>query len=333
MSRFYLRLKAGALRQVYKLLITLSLRWGPSTLRPSFTCTIPTTVAKEKGTIDLVFFTPEGYPNKPTRSSGYPLLVNFHGGGFCIGDPREDAIWTAAAARQTNAVVVSVGYRLAPEYPFPIGLEDCVDALTYLGANAKEFALDAKRTAISGFSAGGNFSFSVPLRFQSAPPEAQDKVDLRGIVSFYPVLDYTLKHEDRLASNIRPETELPKMLPDLFDASYAYPAEGFNFMSPYVSPGLAPDDMIRKLPDDIVIYPAEWDGLRAEAEHFRDRLVKNFPEKRLHFRVIEGTSHGWDKASNRLADKREEVYNEGCKHLRRIFYDDEAPLTLSDGGS
>ncbi|KIY53231.1 alpha/beta-hydrolase [Fistulina hepatica ATCC 64428] len=333
MSRFYLRLKAGVIRQVYKLWITSSLRWGPSTLRPSFTRTIPTTVSKEKGTIDVVFFAPEGYPNKPTRPSGYPLLVNFHGGGFCVGDPREDAVWTSAVAAQTNAVVASVGYRLAPEFPFPVGIEDCVDALIYLGTNAKELALDTGRTAISGFSAGGNFSFSVPLRFQRSLPEAQGKIGLRGIVSFYPSLDYTRRREDRRASNIRPETEMPKTLHDLFDPSYAYPAEGFNFASPYISPGLAPDDMIRKLPNDIVIYPAEWDGLRAEAERFRDRLVKDFPFKRLHFRVIEGTSHGWDKASNRLADKREEVYSEGCKHLRRMFYDDEAPLTRSDSAS
>jgi acetyl esterase/lipase len=92
--------------------------------------------------------------------------VNFHGGGFTIGQASDDARWADAVVRNCNAVVVCVEYRLAPKYPHPTAVEDGVDAILYLIANAEQLGIDPDRIAVSGFSAGGNMAFTVPMKLQ-----------------------------------------------------------------------------------------------------------------------------------------------------------------------
>ena len=67
-------------------------------------------------------------------------------------------------------MVVSVGYRRAPEAPFPAAVDDGVDALLYLSRHAPELGLDVSRVVLSGFSAGGNLTVTVPL-----PPGTRSK--------------------------------------------------------------------------------------------------------------------------------------------------------------
>jgi len=95
---------------------------------------------------------------------GYPVVVNFHGGGFTLGSATDDARWCGTVVDECHAVVVSVDYRLAPEHPFPTAVEDGVDALLYLHANADQLGIDKDKIALSGFSSGANMAFTVPLR-------------------------------------------------------------------------------------------------------------------------------------------------------------------------
>lgn len=75
---------------------------------------------------------------------------------------------------QSGAVVASVDYRLAPEYHFPTAVEDGVDAVLYVARHAEELWLDVDKIAVSGFSAGGNMAFTVPLRLQEELDEELD---------------------------------------------------------------------------------------------------------------------------------------------------------------
>ncbi|EEP81913.1 predicted protein [Uncinocarpus reesii 1704] len=127
--------------------------------------------------IKLHFYVPEDYVQAYATGQKYPVVVNFHGGGFCIGRATDDARWARIVTDITNAVFVSVEYRLAPEHPFPAAVDDGVDALLYLQEHAAELHLDISRVTITGFSAGGNLAFSVPLRLRSLfseldPPSA-----------------------------------------------------------------------------------------------------------------------------------------------------------------
>ncbi|KAK5018315.1 hypothetical protein LTR60_001551, partial [Cryomyces antarcticus] len=129
----------------------------PRPARPSSTRTISARTSPRKGQFTLQFYTPRDYHvRKQLHGKGYPVVVNFHGGGFTLGTATDDARWCDTVVGEVNAVVVSVDYRLAPENPFPTAVEDGVDAILYLAEHAEELGIDVDRMAVSGFSSGGN---------------------------------------------------------------------------------------------------------------------------------------------------------------------------------
>lgn len=101
--------------------------------------------------------------------------------------------------------------------------------------------------------------------------------------------------------------------------SYLAPPGSVDLHNIYLSPGLASDNVLRTgLPGDIVLCTCEWDGLRAEAERFKERLGLG---KWLLHRNIKGVMHGWDKSPNPLwTDKQaDEAYKEACAVLKVVL--------------
>jgi acetyl esterase/lipase len=284
---------------------------------PSFKLKIPATIGTP-GFIDLYFYVPASYNKSSTSQKKYPILVNFHGGGYTIGHATDDARFFAKVLEQNpNTVVVSVNYRLSPTYPFPTGIEDCASALLYLFAHASELHLDASRTCLSGFSAGGNFCFAslyraheelIRLRSEGRRDEYEDG-KVVGIAAFYPALIRTKTREERAASNpnFKP-IPIPKFLAGVMDESYLNPIPS-DMSVPLLSPGLASDELLKAaLPRNLVMITCWGDALLVEGEEFRARL------KKLGFRVegytVPGVLHGWDKwPSYWKGDKeRDEAY-------------------------
>lgn len=319
LSRWMLHSQALFWRSLMSAGMSLHHLGPPPSPAPLFTRTIPATLSPTPGDIGLLFYAPSSYARRrepcdlhPRRY--YPALINFHGGGFTIGDASDDARWCRAVADECHAVVVSVNYRRAPEHPFPTAVEDGADAVLWVQQHAAELGVDAARVGVSGFSAGGNMAFTVPLRL------AEQGTAVSVVVAWYPSTDFTNPRAIRRMTNVRPEKGLPEVFTDLFDASYLHPRGAVAMDSPYLSPGVAPRELLRCLPDDICIYTCEWDELLAETERFRGRLEGECG-KRVTYKMFEGTRHAWDKNPNPVWRdvKREMAYSEACAELRRIW--------------
>jgi acetyl esterase len=121
---------------------------------------------------------------RPSPDSGLPVFVVFHGGGWVIGSAEEFDVIARQLANASNAIVVSVDYRLAPEHPYPAPLDDCWRALQWSAAHAGDFGGDASRLAIGGDSAGGNLA---AVCAQRARGEGGPALALQVLV--YPVCD------------------------------------------------------------------------------------------------------------------------------------------------
>ncbi|KAI0132011.1 Alpha/Beta hydrolase protein [Xylariales sp. AK1849] len=246
------------------------------------------------------------YPEKKSGSSRgqptttapkRPAVINFHGGGFVLGQATDDAYWAGAVMKAFDAVVFSVNYRLAPDYPFPTAVEDCADAILQIARRSEEFGIDTDRIIISGFSAGGTLSLASwnllqdPQRWgyqlAGVPPK------IAGFALFYPLLDWTISRPRKRLSCVRPDLTLAKGLTDLFDASYIYPripkAERDD---PRLSPGLMPDEALAQMPP-IHMCICEYDMLLAEGHRFANRL--KVAGKEVTVRVVKAEKHAWDK--------------------------------------
>lgn len=325
MSRFMLRIKAFVARTIQSIVVLCDLYFSlPLPRRVSFSRTIRSSVGSTPGSFDILFYTPPAY--KPKSKEKFPLLINFHGGGFTIGHAREDARWATSVIDRTSAVVASVNYRLAPEYPFPIGIEDCVSAVLWLWQHAEEYNLDISRTAFSGFSAGANLSYATAIRLHEElgkmiKENNKEKLQfgkLVSLVTFYGGTDRTQSRAERDASNPHLIPVVPRALFKLFDESYLYPLPDMN--SPLLSPGKAPDQLLRDaMPAKLVIINCRGDQLLAESEKFKSRL-QNLG-KTVDGCTVEGVGHAWDKRPSfkKGNAKRDEAYGLAVERLQTFW--------------
>ncbi|KAJ9145078.1 Lipase esterase family protein [Pleurostoma richardsiae] len=89
---------------------------------------------------------------------GHVLFFNVHGGGWTVGTPETEEVQNRLVAVKNRAVVVSVDYRRAPEFPFPYALNDSLDVLLWCKENAESLGVDPNKIIVGGGSAGANVS-------------------------------------------------------------------------------------------------------------------------------------------------------------------------------
>jgi acetyl esterase len=213
------------------------------------------------------------------HDAGVAGILYIHGGGFTVGSIEMEHFNAVRLARDLGVVVVSVEYRLAPENPFPAGLEDCYAVLEWMHERASELGLDAYRIAIVGNSAGGGLAAGLALlaRDRNGPPicfqflgspEIDDRLDTPSMQRFVDTPMWS-----------RPSAEL---------SWRAYLGEHHSGdVSHYAAPARAAD--LSGLPPAYV-STMEYDPLRDEGILYASRLLQAGVSVELH--SFPGTWHG-----------------------------------------
>ncbi len=214
-----------------------------------------------------------GGPNEPTvtwqaEDERLPLLVFFHGGGFILGDLDSHDAVCRMFCRFGGMLVLSVAYRLAPEHPFPAGVDDAIASFRWAVDNAASLGADADRIAVGGDSAGGNFSAVV------AQADARSERPALALqVLLYPAVDFVDRSASRERFGRGFYLEAGSM--DWVEANYLPPeatqSEEFDRADPRLSPVRASVDDLRGVAPAIVVT-AGFDPLRDEGEAYARRL-------------------------------------------------------------
>ena len=113
-----------------------------------------------------------------------PALIWIHGGGYLIGKPEQDDGSCAQFVRKLGITVISVDYRLSPQYPFPAALDDCYSALQWATSHSEQSGIDPTRIAVGGASAGGGLAAAL-AQFAHDRKEIEPAFQLL----VYPMLD------------------------------------------------------------------------------------------------------------------------------------------------
>ncbi|MBV8863362.1 MAG: alpha/beta hydrolase [Mycobacterium sp.] len=186
--------------------------------------------------------------------SDLPIVVFYHGGGFALGDLDTHDPVARAHAVGAEAIVVSVDYRLAPEHPFPAGVDDCWAALQWVSEHAAELGGDPNRLAVAGDSAGANL----------AAVMAHLARDHRGPKLAFQLLWYPTVTADLSLPSFTEHANAPILDRNVIDAFLTWYVPGFDVSDPKslpttISPANAAD--FRGLPP-AYIGTAEHDPLR-----------------------------------------------------------------------
>lgn len=210
----------------------------------------------------------------PAGTDTGAAMLWVHGGGYVIGTPNQDDVLCARFAKELGITVAAVKYRLAPENPYPAGLQDCYTGLTWLAALP---SVDPARIAIGGASAGGGMAAALAQLAHD-----RGEVDVRAQLLVYPMLD------DRSGHRAQPDDPGQR----LWDKK----SNRFGWAS-YLG-GADPEVAVPARRADLSGLPAAWIGVGtldlfhdediAYAERLRDAGVP------CELDVVPGAFHGFD---------------------------------------
>lgn len=240
---------------------------------------------------------PEGSPDvalrvhRPADAVGVlPCIVWMHGGGLVLGNEEQDDPRFDRWCVRHNMMAVSIGYRLAPETPFPGPIEDCYAGLRHVTDHGGELGVDVDRVGIGGASAGGGLAAALAIlaRDRGGPAIASQLL-------IYPMID------DRQVTESS-SWDVPIWPPssNTFGwTSYLGDAKGTERVSSYAAAARAED--LSGLPPAIIVVGA-LDGFADENIDYARRL--NHAGVPVEFHLYPGAPHGFDALLPRSAVAR-----------------------------
>ena len=216
--------------------------------------------------VRLYFPSEEAMSGEPVEGEKYPVLLFFHGGGWVTESVENYDRVCSRMAQSTGHIVMSVEYRLAPEYRFPVPLEDCYAAAKALYTGHLVLPADPDRITIIGDSAGGNLAAAVCLKARDTGDFAPKKQIL-----IYPAVSncYTKKSPYKSVQENGQDYLLTAV--KMEDYLKLYESSTEDRQNPYFAPILAKD--LSHMPETLILT-AEFDPLRDEGEEYGKRLKK-----------------------------------------------------------
>ncbi len=199
-------------------------------------------------------------------ASPHKVLIFFHGGGWVSGNIDSYTAICSNMAKQTEHVVISVDYRLAPEHRFPAGLEDCYEVTRDIFANAALLDVDKDDITLIGDSAGGNLAAVVSLM-------ARDRGEFlpKNQILLYPSTGSDHSENSPYASVFENGTDYLLTQKRINDFMDLYISSEEDQLNPYLAPILSKD--LSSQPRTLIIT-AEYDPLRDEAELYGKKLYE-----------------------------------------------------------
>ncbi|MFC5366479.1 alpha/beta hydrolase [Salinirubrum litoreum] len=212
------------------------------------------------GEIPIRVYRPRPLDAADADSRSLPVLVFYHGGGWVLGTLDSAGSICRELARRAGCAVVSVDYRLAPEHPFPAGVEDAFTAVSWVARNAETFGGDPDRIAVGGTSAGGALAAATALRAR----------DAGGPVIAHQLLCYPATDHDFDTDSYRENADGPLLTTADMEWFWAqYLRSPLDTANPYAVPMQADD--VTGLPS-ATVATGGFDPLRDDGFAYADRL-------------------------------------------------------------
>eukprot|EP00002_Diphylleia_rotans_P001613 TRINITY_DN10897_c0_g1_i2.p1 TRINITY_DN10897_c0_g1~~TRINITY_DN10897_c0_g1_i2.p1 ORF type:complete len:282 (-),score=64.92 TRINITY_DN10897_c0_g1_i2:142-987(-) len=209
---------------------------------------------------------------KPSSKHNLPITMHFHGGGWTILSLDSHDEFCRNVCNMAETIVISVDYRMAPEYKFPIAIDECYTATSWAFENALHLCGNPKKIAVCGDSAGGNLSAAVALKARDL--NAEFRLCAQALI--YPAVDYLGSTPSKAEHKDAIMLSTGKMI--WFWGNYLRtPADALD---PYACPLRASEH--RSLPPALILT-AELDPLRDEGEEYA-RILEKSGNQVLHHR-------------------------------------------------
>jgi len=241
----------------------------------------------------------------PNGNGPFPLLVYYHGGGFTFGNLELSDNVCRSISQKGSIIVLSVDYRLAPEYPFPSCLTDAYAAFNWAAKNTKAINVIPGRIAVAGDSSGGNIAAAVSLMSKDKSPGL---IDLQILI--YPILNLAHLETDSY-NNFATGYGLTKQ--QMSHIIKAYVKNSSDLTNQLASPIYSKD--LSNLPPTLIIS-AKFDILRDEGETYAKKLKESGIS--VNYIRYDTMAHGFITA-NRFVSEAEKAIDDIVAELKKTF--------------